>query len=665
MHHRKLHLKTEKLPDSSLTQLQFFSQDKKRLFFTFHLTAEHLEELKLPSSCLTFKYCCQNQVSNISFQRLLQEADSLKSFLHKLKLLNPMDNCLKKFDEILGEIRKEHPMEIKNLLKNPQISNIFTESSIGGILKITETVDNKPIQRRLRKLDTIGKNGFSRMEVYEEINKENGEKYAIRFFNFPNKYESKLFAIQQIAKFVVENSELHLQHENILNYPHYLHRVRDQNKQNSKKPVDICVFSEFCQLNLCKFMELNGKVTSESAIKLMQQIIEGLCYLKGKLKESFPQGIIKPNNIFLKQEIIKIDYLSFSGFFNCNPDSDYLAPELRMDSLKILPPDVNKSDVWSLGALYFFLLHGKPPFSDKELSAKVYIDTLEMDENLEEKSKNILKRMLDSNEVSRITWEDAIKFFKGVDLSANKSTFFRNSIEEHKTDGGRSSREQDNMQVKSSKSVGWIKPGEFDNDDLETKVEALDRLQEFIGYLIQLLDKLGKDLEIEEKFLAILCHFLRKIVLTKFIEALDEELGGSENHWNFVLCKLTMFNEIKPDPILAKFHEELNTPNLPITINEAVDILNPKIPRNKQIFCDLVRSSFGEVIKSLQTKLSEPFLDEKKKKNFEFLQNCLGILLDLPKQLRESSGLVMRFGDFKTLMGFSDAESSPFTSNEY
>ena len=665
MHHRKLHLKTEKLPDSSLTRIQLFSPDKSRLFFTFLLTSEHFEQLKLPSSCLAFKFCCQNQVSNSSFQRCLQEADSLKSFVHKLNLLNPMDNCLKKFDEILGEIRKEHPIEIKNLLKNPQISNIFTESTIGGILKITETVDNKPIQRRLRKLDTLGKNGFSRMELYEEINKENGEKYAIRFFNFPNKYESKLFAIQQIAKFFVENTELHLQHENIVNYPHYLHRVRDQNKQNSKKPVDICVFSEFCQLNLSKFMELNSRVSSESAIKLMQQIIEGLCYLKGKLKESFPQGIIKPSNIFLKQEIVKIDYLSFSGFFNSNPDSDYLAPELRMDSIKILPQDVNKSDVWSLGALYFFLLHGKPPFCDKELSSKVYIDTLEMDENLEEKSKNILKRMLDSNEVSRISWEDAIKFFKGVDLSANKSTFFRNSFEEHKDDGGRSSREQDNIQVKSSKSVGWIKPGEFDHDDLETKVETLDRLQEFIGFLIQLLDKLGKDLELEEKFMTILCHFLRKIVLTKFIEALDEELGGSENHWNFVLCKLTQFNKIKPDPILEKFHEELNTPNLPITINEAVDILNPKIPRNKQVFCDLVRSSFVEVIKSVQTKLSEPFFDEKKKKNFEFLQNCLGILLDLPKQLRESGGLVMRFGDFKSLMGFSDAESSPFTSNEF
>lgn len=663
MNHRKLHLKTELLPDS-LTRLQLFSPDKSRLFFTFLLTTEDFEELKLPSSCFAFKYCCQNRDSNSSFQRCLHESDSLKSFLHKLKLLNPMDNCMKKFEEILAEIRKEHPIEIKNLLKNPQISNIFTESSIGGILKITETVDNKPIQRRLRKLDTLGKNCFSHMELYEEINKQNAEKFAIRFFNFPNKYESKLFAIQMIAKHFVENLELHLQHENILNYPHYLHRVRDQNKQNSKKPVDICVFSEFCHMNLSKFMELNRRISSEPAIKLMQQIIEGLCYLKGKLKEGFPQGVIKPNNIFLKQETVKIDYLSFSEFFNCNPDSEYLAPELRMDSLKILSQDFNKSDVWSLGALYFFLLHGKPPYSDKELSSKVYIDTLEMDENLEEKSKNILKRMLDSNEVSRITWDDAIKFFKGVDLSANKSTFFQNSIEEHKDDGGRSSKEQENIQEKSSKSVGWIKPGEFDNDDLETKVEALDRLQEFIGCLIRLLVKLEKDLELEEKFLTILCHFMKKIVLTKFIEALDEELGENENHWNFTLCKLTEFNNIKPDPILEKFHEELNTPNTPITINEAVDILNPKFPKNKQNFCELVRISMGEVIKSVQTKLSEPFFDEKKKKDFEFLQNCLGILLDLPKQLRESGGLVMRFGEFKSLMGFSDAESSPFTSNE-
>ena len=107
----------------------------------------------------------------------------------------------------------------------------------------------------------------------------------------------------------------------------------------------------------------------------------------------------------------------------------------------------------------------------------------------------------------------------------------------------------------------------------------------------------------------------------------------------------------------------LDNPKRPCNKMDVVDMFNPKIPKNKGLFGEILKTSLAEVIQRVQSKLNEVFLDQKIRKNLDFLQNCLGILLDLGKQMKESGSLVMRFEEYKSAMGFSNA-SSMFSSED-
>src|SRR5262249_48623525 len=90
---------------------------------------------------------------------------------------------------------------------------------------------------------------------------------------------------------------------------------------------------------------------------------------------------IKPGNILVdRQGVVKILDLGLARFFNDDQDlltkkydesvlgtADYLAPEQAIDSHAV----DGRADIYSLGATFYFLLTGNPPFADGTVAQKL------------------------------------------------------------------------------------------------------------------------------------------------------------------------------------------------------------------------------------------------------------------------------------------------------
>ena len=373
----------------------------------------------------------------------------------------------------------------------------------------------------------------------------------------------------------------------------------------------------------------------------MLQLIEGLTYLKEKLNE-IPQGTIKPNNIFITHsKCLKIDYLNFNEFFSLNQeDPTYLAPELKKGNNN--QEFDEKSDVWSVGAIYYFLLHGKPPFPKEAL-----IYPLEIDSRINDETNKNLNDMLECEISKRISWKEAIKFFKS-DPSENATTIRNGNTTVNE-------EEEQKHDLTSYHSYGL----EQGNNELNYQIDELVRLTNYIGFLIQFVKNSKKSMEFEERDLAIVVHFLRNMVLARFIETLDAaQLDKNEEKWKEILNLLIEYNKFESDSIeiIYNFLNDPNPPKLPI--NDIIDMLNPKFPKNQMDFGVILKSSLGDgLIKSVQTKLKDPFLVEKTKKNIESLETCLGILLDLPQQIKEDGKVERWLEDRKKTIDISSNAS--------
>ena len=122
---------------------------------------------------------------------------------------------------------------------------------------------------------------------------------------------------------------------------------------------------------------------------------------------------IEPKNQFQNDgNIVMGDFglkaFELSNFYVTSGSSIYQAPEVLLDK-----KFVKKSDLWSVGCSFFYMLFGRPPFkygSTSEL-IKEQKDTsgknlyLKMDQGVSEEVFDLLAKMLAYNTEERITWE--------------------------------------------------------------------------------------------------------------------------------------------------------------------------------------------------------------------------------------------------------------------
>ena len=183
------------------------------------------------------------------------------------------------------------------------------------------------------------------------------------------------------------------------------------------------LFLEYCnQGDLSKYIYSNNSSYDEEYI---YQIIKGLqCLFNSKIIHRD----IKPHNILIKDNVIKISDFGFAKTFNDNDlistfcgSPLYMAPEI----LK-LKEYTNKADIWSLGVIVFEIIFKKHPYPSKnkaELIKHLKNNTKINIPHIDEKLKDLLEKLLEKNEYTRITWDDVFSHPWFVNYNSSKNTF--------------------------------------------------------------------------------------------------------------------------------------------------------------------------------------------------------------------------------------------------
>ena len=262
----------------------------------------------------------------------------------------------------------------------------------------------------------IGKGAFS--TIYKGTHKFNGKTYAIKEICFDN--------LEKIR----ENIRREFTLMKALNHPNII-KLHDVFFDNFNKNVYL-VLDYYEKGDFSKFLK-KKPLKEMYAKKYMRQLISGLKYL---YENKILHRDLKLQNILVTNDLnIVITDFGFARYFEndtilqtiCGSPL-YMAPEIIMKK-KYTP----KSDLWSLGVIFFELLTGKPPFYAKnmiELIQKIKKDPVKLPTEFENvlttECKELLFSLLQKSPTKRIEWEDLFdnKWFKTDEILDNENKLF-------------------------------------------------------------------------------------------------------------------------------------------------------------------------------------------------------------------------------------------------
>ena len=191
------------------------------------------------------------------------------------------------------------------------------------------------------------------------------------------------------------------------------------------------IIMEYCDCNLEEFLNIlikkNNLVISIEDIKeIMNQFN---IILKKIINDKGVHRDIKPQNILVKiekngQYTIKLgDYgfskiLQKSSFTSVLGTMYYEAPEIKFSNYNEEEKFTNKTDLWSVGILIYYLCFKKFPIDNKYKFNKICsTNNKELDD--------LISKLLEINPEKRINWKDYFNhpFFRDNDLSNNENNF--------------------------------------------------------------------------------------------------------------------------------------------------------------------------------------------------------------------------------------------------
>ena len=157
-------------------------------------------------------------------------------------------------------------------------------------------------------------------------------------------------------------------------------------------------------LNMSEFLDIHSgkhKLKKEQIYLIFYQICLGVYYLH---KSNIMHRDLKLSNIMIdNNNLIKIIDLGFSTMKHEDTDiygsPYYISPEM-WDEKKY----TNKVDMWALGVIFYYLLHGKYPFTGKitrELYFKVTRHSFDRVDNLTIHEYGIIMHLLTKNPIKR------------------------------------------------------------------------------------------------------------------------------------------------------------------------------------------------------------------------------------------------------------------------
>ena len=238
----------------------------------------------------------------------------------------------------------------------------------------------------------IGKGAFS--TIYKGKHKDTGKYYAIKEISFEN--------LEKIRDSIKREFTLmkNLNHKNIIK----LHEVFfDNDEKNIYLVIDYFQKGDFAKF-------LNGKALKEKyAKKYMRQLVDGLKYLYQK---QILHRDLKPQNILVTDEgnLVITDfgfarYTDNEHMLNTLCGSPmYMAPEIMLKKRYN-----NKSDLWSVGVIFFEILFGTTPYKAKnmiDLMTAIKKKPVSLPKNnLSLDCRDLLLNLLRRDPEKRISWE--------------------------------------------------------------------------------------------------------------------------------------------------------------------------------------------------------------------------------------------------------------------
>jgi serine/threonine protein kinase len=316
----------------------------------------------------------------------------------------------------------------------------------------------------------IGKGAFS--TIYKCRHKHTHKIYAIKEISFDN--------LDKIRDSIKREFTLmkRLNHKNIIK----LHDVFfDTDEKNIYLVIDY-----YQKGDLSKF--LNGKALDEKyAKKYMRQLAEGLKYL---YENKILHRDLKLQNILVTDsgDIVITDF-GFARYFDneimlntlCGSPM-YMAPEIMINKKYN-----SKSDLWSLGVIFYELLYGDTPYSAKnmiDLMRKIKKKAVEIPNYkesviLSEPCKNLLLSLLERNPDKRINWDNFFshEWFETDELLDEENNLMTISLSKslpkqlfkHK-----SIRESENSELQFNLSMS----SNNDEEDIENSNEYYDNKED-------------------------------------------------------------------------------------------------------------------------------------------------------------------------------------------
>ena len=239
----------------------------------------------------------------------------------------------------------------------------------------------------------IGKGAFS--TIYKGRHKETNKLFAIKEISFEN--------LEKIRESIKREFTLmkKLNHKNII-------RLHEVFFDNDEKNIYL-VIDYYSKGDLSKF--LGGKALKEKyAKKYMRQLTMGLKYLYEK---QILHRDLKPQNILVTDEgnIVITDfgfarYTDNENMLNTLCGSPmYMAPEIMLKKRYN-----NKSDLWSVGVIFFELLYGTTPYKAKnmiDLMSNIKKKPIKFPHNnITLECRNLLLGLLQKDPDNRIPWEE-------------------------------------------------------------------------------------------------------------------------------------------------------------------------------------------------------------------------------------------------------------------
>lgn len=227
-----------------------------------------------------------------------------------------------------------------------------------------------------------------------------------------HRYTKKTVAIKEISLETLNKYESHLKRETEImkkiNHPNIVKLI--ETIIDDKTENVYLIMEYYDRGDFSKFLK-KRPLREKYAIKYLKQISNGLKYL---LQNNIIHRDLKPQNILVsKVGTLKISDFGFARYF----DKDILIQTICGSPMYMAPEIMKnkkydyKSDLWSIGVIFYEMLTGETPFKAKNIYELIRIIEnekiiLPSKFQLSSECKNLLFSLLTKDPNKRISWKD-------------------------------------------------------------------------------------------------------------------------------------------------------------------------------------------------------------------------------------------------------------------